>query len=81
LGPSRTGGGGLQREELAMSNFKKPASSQILGIYMSTKARLQAEEAKSERDLPTLNNILAFSHILHELEEQYEICGSGQRAA
>ncbi|MBI3892315.1 MAG: hypothetical protein HY303_12400 [Candidatus Wallbacteria bacterium] len=64
-----------------MSSMKKPASPQILGIYLSTKARLQSEQSKAERDLATLNNIVAFSHILHELEEQYEISSPGQRAA
>ena len=60
---------------------KKPATPRILDIYMSAKARLQTELGKAEQDLATTNNVEAFSHILREIEERYDIVGAGCQAA
>lgn len=64
-----------------MSLLKRLPTPQIVDIYFSTKARLQSEQAKGERDLATANNIDAYAHILRQLEEQYDLAGTGQRAA
>ena len=53
--------------------MKKKPSEMILDIYRTNKMRLATELDKDIKDRATHNSIAAYRHILHHMEEVYDI--------
>lgn len=53
--------------------MKKRPSEMILDIYRTNKSRLANELGKDVKDRSAHNAIAAYKHILHHMEETYDI--------